>query len=85
MPYQVNILVLMFGILQSWLLSVALLKRKGQHPSQCYLVLFILVIGLQLTFKAISKGWLWDHARTVYMVSYNFGYLVGPLIYREHI
>ena len=81
MPYQVNILVILFGILQSWLVSVALLKKKGQHPSQIYLVLFILVIGLQLTFKAISKGWLWDHARTVYMVSYSFGYLIGPLIY----
>ena len=81
MPYQVNMLVLILGILQSWLVGVALLRKKGQHPSQSYLILFIVVVGLQLTFKAISKGWLWDHARTVYMVSYNFGYLIGPLIY----
>ena len=71
----------MFGILQSWLVSVALLRKKERHASQTYLVLFILVVGLQLTFKAISKDWLWEHARTIYMVAYNFGYLIGPLIY----
>jgi len=71
----------LFGILQSWLVSVALLRKKERHPSQTYLVLFIIVVGLQLTFKAISKGWLWEHARTIYMVSYNLGYLIGPLIF----
>ncbi len=81
MPYQLNILVLFFGILQSWLIGFALSRKKESHPSLIYLILFILVVGLQLTFKAISKAWLWEHARTVYMVSYNLGYLIGPLIY----
>jgi AraC-like DNA-binding protein len=81
LPIQLNIAVLSFGILQSALLSVALLRRKSLHPSAIYLILFLVVVGLQLTFKVISKSWLWDHARTVYMISYNYGYLVGPLIY----
>jgi len=78
---NLNIAVLSFGILQSALLSFALLRKKSQHPSNTFLVLFLVLVGLQLTFKVISKAWLWDHARTVYMISYSYGYLVGPLIY----
>lgn len=78
---NLNIAVLSFGIFQSALLSIALLKRKREHPANIYMILFLVVIGMQLMFKVISKAWLWEHARTVYMISYNYAYLVGPLIY----
>lgn len=81
MANQINIIVLALGAVQSILIGLALLRQKKSHPSQIYLVLFLLVVGLQLAFKIISKSWLWDHARTIYMISYNYGYLVGPLIY----
>jgi AraC-like DNA-binding protein len=81
MTHQINILVLTLGALQSLLVSLALLRQKKTHPSRMYLILFLLVVALQLAFKIVSKTWLWEHVRTVYMISYNFGYLIGPLIY----
>lgn len=81
MALQLNIFVLTLGLIQSLLVGLALFRQKRSHPSRIYLVLFLLVIGLQLAFKIISKAWLWYHARTIYMISYNFGYLIGPLIY----
>lgn len=79
--HNLSIAILSFGIFQSGLLSVALLRRKHQHPSNIFLVFFVLVIALQLTFKVVSKDWLWYNVRTIYMISYNYGYLIGPLIY----
>ncbi|MBA4057308.1 MAG: hypothetical protein C0490_21520, partial [Marivirga sp.] len=76
-----NIIVLTLGVLQSVLVGLALLRLKKFHPSRIYLIFFLLVVGLQLAFKVISKTWLWDHSRTIYMISYNYGYLIGPLIY----
>jgi AraC-like DNA-binding protein len=78
---NLNIAILSFGIFQSGLLGIAVLRRKPQHPANVYLVLFLLVVALQLTFKLISKAWLWEHTRTIYMFSYYYGYLIGPLIY----
>lgn len=78
---NLSIAILSFGVFQSGLLSMALLKRKPHHPSNIYLVFFLSVVGLQLVFKLISKAWLWEHSRTVYMISYNYGYLIGPLIF----
>lgn len=81
MTNQINIIVLTLGALQSLLMGLALLRLKKSHPSRIYFILFLLVVGLQLSFKVISKTWLWEHARTIYMISYNYGYLIGPLIY----
>jgi AraC-like DNA-binding protein len=78
---NLNIAVLCFGIFQSGLLAMALLKRKQQHPANIYLIFFLLVVGLQLMFKLLSKAWLWEHVRTIYMISYNYGYLIGPLVF----
>ncbi len=43
--------------------------------------MFLAVITLQLLSKIVSKAWMWEHTRTFYMITYNLGYLVGPLLF----
>lgn len=81
MTHHVNIFLLLFGALQGWLLSVWFLKNQTKKISNLYFALFLIVVGLQLTFKVITKGWLMENVRLAYLFSYDLPYLVGPLLY----
>lgn len=81
MTNQLNIFLLLFGALQGWLLSLWFLKNQGKKISNLYFALFLIVVGSQLTFKVISKGWLMENVRLAYFFSYDLPYLAGPLLY----
>ena len=81
MSPQVNIFILMFGALQGILLSVWMLRYEKKKISNRYLSAFLIVVGLQLTFKVISKTWVMDNAWIPYVISYKLPYLIGPLLY----
>jgi AraC-like DNA-binding protein/uncharacterized membrane protein YfcA len=81
MTHQLNLFLLLFGSLQGWLLSVWFLKNQNKKLSNAYFALFLIVVGLQLTFKVITKGWLMDNVYFAYWISYKLPYLIGPLLY----
>jgi AraC-like DNA-binding protein len=81
MPAQVNIFILLFGALQGILLSVWMLRYEKKKISNRYLSAFLIVVGLQLTFKVISKTWVMHNALIPYVISYKLPYLIGPLLY----
>ena len=81
MTHQLNIFFLLFGAIQGVLISFFLLKNVRKDKSQVFLILFLTVVGLQLTFKVISKLWLWENARGIYHLSYSLPYLSAPLLY----
>ncbi|HZY80996.1 MAG TPA: helix-turn-helix transcriptional regulator [Cyclobacteriaceae bacterium] len=81
MLLQVNIFILLFGAIQGFLLSLALLRERERHPSHVYLTLFLVVVGLQLTSKVITKVWLMENVIIFYRLSYTLPFLVGPSIY----
>jgi AraC-like DNA-binding protein len=81
MTHQLNIFLLLFGALQGGLLSIWFLRNQKKKIANLYFALFLIVIGLQLTFKVVSKGWLMDNVYLGYILSYKFPYLVGPLLY----
>ena len=81
MSHQVNIFILLFGALQGILLSVWMLRYEKKKISNRYLSAFLIVVGLQLTFKVISKTWVMDYALIPYVISYKLPYLIGPLLY----
>jgi AraC-like DNA-binding protein len=81
MTHQFNIFLLLFGAMQGWLLSIWFLRNQKKKIANLYFALFLIVVGLQLTFKVISKGWLWENAHFAYLISYDFPYLIGPLLY----
>ena len=69
------------GLCQGLLIGLYLLRKRKWHPSQYYLILFLMVVGMQLTFKVLSKSWLWKNVELVYQLSYSLPFLVGPLVY----
>ena len=81
MTHQINIFLLLFGAFQGWLLSLWFLKNQKKKIANLYFALFLIVVGLQLTFKFITKGWLMENVRMAYFMSYDLPYLVGPLLY----
>lgn len=81
MTNQLNIFLLLFGSLQGFLLSWWLFRNKNRKLSTIYLTLFLLVVGLQLTFKVVTKVWLMSHVFLAYQLSYKFPYLIGPLLF----
>ena len=81
MTNQANIFILMFGALQGFLLSLWMIRYEKKRISNRYLSAFLIVVGLQLTFKVISKTWVMDHALIPYLISYKLPYLIGPLLY----
>ncbi|HEY0656610.1 MAG TPA: helix-turn-helix transcriptional regulator [Chryseosolibacter sp.] len=81
MTHQLNIFLLLFGALQGWLLSLWFLKRQEKKLSNLYFALFLIVVGLQLTFKVISKGWLMENVHLAYLLSYDLPYLAGPFVF----
>ncbi len=78
---QANIFLLLFGAMQGFLLSIALLSKRERHSSHVFLTLFLVVVGLQLTFKVVTKVWLMENVRFFYILSYNLPFLVGPAVY----
>jgi AraC-like DNA-binding protein len=81
MAHQLNIFFLLFGAVQGGLISFFLLRHKKKDHSQIFLTLFLVVVGLQLTFKVITKVWLMENVNMFYNLSYSLPYLTGPLIY----
>ena len=81
MSHQANIFILLFGALQGILLSLWMIRYEKKRISNRYLSAFLIVVGLQLTFKVISKTWVMDHALIPYVISYKLPYLIGPLLY----
>lgn len=81
MTHQLNIFFLLFGVVQGGLISFFLLRHKKRDQSQIFLSLFLIVVGLQLTFKVITKMWLMENVNLFYNLSYSLPYLAGPLIY----
>jgi AraC-like DNA-binding protein len=81
MTHQLNIFLLLFGALQGWLLSLWFLKNQNKKIANLYFALFLFVIGLQLTFKFITKMWLMENALIPYALSYKLPFLIGPLLY----
>jgi AraC-like DNA-binding protein len=81
MTYQINIFLLLFGSLQGGLLSLWFLKNQSKKLSNTYFALLLIVIGLQLTFKVITKGWLMENVHFAYWMSYKLPYLVGPILF----
>jgi AraC-like DNA-binding protein len=81
MVHQVNLFLLLFGALQGVMLSLWLFRNKQKKISNLYLSFFLSVVGLQLTFKVITKTWVMDHALIPYVLSYKLPYLIGPLLF----
>lgn len=81
MVNQVNIFLLSLGALQGALLSWYLLRKQKAHPANCYFFFILVVAGLQLTFKVISKVWLMENHHWSYTMSYYLPYLMGPLLF----
>jgi AraC-like DNA-binding protein/NADH:ubiquinone oxidoreductase subunit K len=81
MAHQINIFFLLFGALQGWLLSVWFFWNRRKESSYLYISLSLFVVGLQLTSKVISKGWLMENTGFFYSLSYKLPYLIGPLVY----
>ena len=81
MVNQLNILLLSVGALQGVLMSFFLLRRNHEARGRIYFALFLIVVGLQLTFKAIAKGWLWHNVQGPYLLSYSLPFLIGPFMY----
>lgn len=80
MSHQVNILLLILGASQGALMSWYLLRKKSHHLANTYFLLILFTIGLQMTFKVITKMWLTHNIQQLYL-SYNLPYLIGPLLY----
>ena len=81
MTHPVNVILLSAGILQGLLLGTYLLKKQKKDLSGLYFILILLLAGLQLTFKVLSKVWLWEHMKLAYLLSYSLPFLAGPLLY----
>ena len=68
MAFQANIFLLLFGAIQGVLLSIALLSKRERHSSHVFLTLFLVVVGLQLTSKVITKIWLMENVHLFYEI-----------------
>lgn len=81
MTHQVNLFLLLFGALQGALLSLWFLRNEKRKIANVYFAIFLIVVGLQLTLKVITKTWMMQNIILVYLISYKLPYLVGPLLY----
>jgi AraC-like DNA-binding protein len=81
MTNQLNIFLLLFGSLQGFLISIWILKNRKHKLANLYLIILLVAVGLQLTFKVMTKTWLMEHAGFAYRLSYKFPYLMGPLLF----
>jgi AraC-like DNA-binding protein len=78
---QALILILLLGVVQGLLLVVLFLQRQLWKKGYFFLLAYLSVIILQLSFKLISKHWLLEHVHVTYMLSYQLPFLYGPLLY----
>jgi AraC-like DNA-binding protein len=81
MTHNLNIFLLLFGALQSGLLSIWFLRNQRKKVANFWFATFLIVIGLQLTFKVVTKAWMLENIFEVYRISYRLPYLIGPLLY----
>lgn len=81
MSHQVNIFLLILGASQGALMSWYLLRKQTHHLANTYFLLILVTIGLQMTFKVLSKVWLTHHVELLYFMSYNLPFLIGPFLY----
>ena len=81
MSHQLTITLLAFGALQGLLLSLWFFRNHKRHLANIYFALFLLVVGLQLTLKVVSKVYLMDNFYGPYKMSYHLPFLIGPLLY----
>lgn len=81
MIHQINIFLLLFGALQGALLSLWFFRNHRKALSNVYMGFFLMAVGLQLTFKVVTKAWLMEQVIYFYGLSYQFPLLAGPLIY----
>ena len=81
MAHQLNIFILLFGVLQGWLLSFWFFRNRQKEQPNILIALLLFVVGLQLTSKVITKMWLMEHAFLFYVLSYKLPYLIGPLLF----
>ncbi|QHT65990.1 AraC family transcriptional regulator [Rhodocytophaga rosea] len=81
MIHQANIFLLLFGALQGALLSLWFFRNHRKELSNVYMGVFLVIVGLQLTFKVITKVWLMENVLYLYGLSYQFPLLIGPILY----
>jgi len=81
MLLNTNIFLLLFGGLQALFLSFVLLKKKIYKNGYTFLLIYLLVMVLQITLKIMSKVWLLQNLQPLYILSYQFPLLYGPLVY----
>lgn len=81
MPAEINIFLLLFGGLQGIFLSVLLLKKKMHQNGYFFLVIYLSIMVLQIVLKVMSKVWLLDNLRPLYLLSYQFPFVYGALVY----
>lgn len=81
MAHPINVVLLVLGILQGILLGLFLLRKQKTDLAGIYFLLLLALVGLQLTFKTLSKVWLMQNVHLPYSMSYNLPFLVGPFLY----
>lgn len=81
MAHSVNVILLALGVLQGALLGLYLLRKQKPDLPGLYFILILLLVATQLTFKMLSKVWLWENIKLAYLMSYSLPYLAGPLLY----
>ena len=81
MPAQINIVLLALGGIQALLLILLLSWKSKSLPGRSFLIAYLLVMTLQIVMKVVSKVWLMNNVRELYLFSYQLPFLYGPLIY----
>ena len=71
----------MFGSIQGFLIGFWMIRKHRSKISNVYFILFLFVIGIQLTFKVITKSWLMDEVLLFYISSYQLPFLIGPILF----
>ena len=81
MSVQILIFILLFGGVQAFLFSVFLIRKKLHQGAYIFLLLYMGVMILQMTLKAMSKTWLMNNWTVFYSYSYYLPILYGPLVW----
>jgi AraC-like DNA-binding protein len=81
MPAQVNIFLLLFGVIQGVLFWLFLVKRKFYQGGYIFLLFYFAVLLLQIGLKVMNKLWLMQHWWVLYEISYYLPMLYGPIVF----
>src|SRR5690242_5582792 len=81
MPAQVNIFLLLFGVIQGILFWLFLVKRKFYQGGYIFLLFYFAVLLLQIGLKVTNKLWLMQHWWMLYEISYYLPMLYGPIVF----